>query len=404
MLGPMSSIASANLPSAERFHAIDALRALAMFLGVVLHSSLGFMHEESEFTPRMDRSRCIAFDLEVYGVHAFRMQLFFVVAGFFTGLLLARRTPGEFAIGRLKRVGLPLLAGSLIIVPLTRWPLVLGRGGDAELKSLYGGAGHLWFLIYLGIFSAAAWALAVLVRRWRLDVSPAMNKLADCAASHWAVPLLAIPTVLLNMLMSGWFIDTPWKWMPHYSTLAYYGFFFVVGVAVQRRGVVSDMGRSWKWQLPVAILVLFPAMVVVGSKVPATAVLVGERTLEQRASIIGAAAVQALFTWGMIVGLFGLFTRLCAVSRAWVRWLADSSYWVYLWHLPAVYWLQFLLADKAIPGMSAGPLEACIKFSAILTAVLSLTLGTYAVLVRPTWLESVVGGGGKGAKVNRRSA
>ena len=120
--------------------------------------------------------------------------------------------------------------------------------------------------------------------------------------------------------------------------------------------------------------------------------------MQQQAGIVVAATIQALFTWGMILGLFGLFVSICAKNRAWVRWLADSSYWVYLLHLPTVYWLQYVMADAAVPGMSPGPLEACVKFAAILATVTAFTLGTYALLVRPTALERVVGGGGKGAR------
>ena len=87
--------------SAERLHALDALRALAMFLGVVLHAALGFMTFDVPFTPVMDASRSVVFDIIVFFTHAFRMQAFFVVAGYFAALLLARRPPGPFLWGEL---------------------------------------------------------------------------------------------------------------------------------------------------------------------------------------------------------------------------------------------------------------------------------------------------------------
>ena len=44
------------------------------------------------------------------------------------------------------------------------------------------------------------------------------------------------------------------------------------------------------------------------------------------------------------IGLVGLFERLLRAPRPWVRWLADSSYWIYIIHLPVVTFLTFYLA------------------------------------------------------------
>ena len=57
-----------------------------------------------------------------------------------------------------------------------------------------------------------------------------------------------------------------------------------------------------------------------------------------RTVFYGAAA--ALFS----VGLVGLFERVLRAPQPWVRWLADSSYWIYIMHLPVVAFLTFYLA------------------------------------------------------------
>ena len=56
----------------------------------------------------------------------------------------------------------------------------------------------------------------------------------------------------------------------------------------------------------------------------------------------GAAFLQALTCWGFVLGLIGLFQRTASRPRPWVRLVSDSSYWVYLMHLPLVFVLQAL--------------------------------------------------------------
>ena len=51
-------------------------------------------------------------------------------------------------------------------------------------------------------------------------------------------------------------------------------------------------------------------------------------------------ASAALFSLARV----GLFEWLLQVPRQWIRWLADSSYWIYIMHLPVVAFLTFYLA------------------------------------------------------------
>lgn len=383
----------------ERYHAVDALRALAMFLGVVLHAALGYMVQSNPFTPRMDPSRSAAFDVGVSLIHGFRMQLFFLVAGVFTAMLLSRRSLGAFAFGRLRRIGQPLGAGALIIVPLVAIPFFLAIPPEYLPKDwwrgLWGGPGHLWFLVYLLAFSAAACALVVVGRWTGPGLRRGLDALGACAASPWGLLLMLVPTVLLTRLMSSWVIETPLGWTLTHPSLAYYAFFFLVGCGVQSSGATMRLGSSWKWVLPLTAVVFAPLMLSADNWAPAARPIV---SAEDQWRVTGAAAVQGLYAWGMIYGLFGLFGTLTSgrpEGRPWVRWLADSSYWVYLVHLPAVYWLQLWWSRVNVPGMEHGAAEAFVKFGAMMAAVTAFCLITYAVIVRPTFLEAIVGGGNK---------
>lgn len=385
-------------PPIDRLHALDALRALAMFLGVVLHAALCFMTFDIPFTPRMDSSRSGIFNIVVFTIHAFRMQAFFLVAGYFAALLLSRRTPGTFLRNRALRIGLPLVVGSVTIVPLTILPFLLAHDvpiTPATLPTLVRAPAHLWFLIYLCVFCIAAAVYAAVLER--APHGPGNGGLlARVAASTWAVPLMILPTVVLNLTMPSWSIDTPWGWLPRPTSLAYYGLFFATGYALHRAGSVGRVGRSWRWMLPLTLLVLVPAFLYFAGSAPVAFEYGGwSNFLTTRAAVLPTVIAQAAVTWGMVCSLLGLFMHCCSNPRPWVRWCADSSYWVYLLHLPIVYFLNLWLASWTIPGIPAGPLTAIIKFLLILSATVALCLITYALFVRPTPLERIIGGSGK---------
>ena len=73
--------------SIPRFHGLDALRACAMMLGLVLHAAW-LMNPAALNIPTIDASAVRGMGFVWYAIHTFRMQTFFVLAGFFACLLI----------------------------------------------------------------------------------------------------------------------------------------------------------------------------------------------------------------------------------------------------------------------------------------------------------------------------
>ncbi len=101
-----------------RLSDLDALRAVAMLLGIVLHGALSFF---PSFWIVTDRQQNPAFGILVSAIHGFRMPLFFVMSGFFSAMLLSRRGRASLVKHRFFRVFLPLLVGMFTITPATTW-------------------------------------------------------------------------------------------------------------------------------------------------------------------------------------------------------------------------------------------------------------------------------------------
>ncbi len=111
-----SSSLTAEDPAFARRSDLDALRAVAMLLGIVLHGSMSFFQMAWVVA---DRRQNPAFSIVFSAIHGFRMPVFFVMSGFFSAMLLHRRGRGALVKHRFRRVFLPLLLGMVTIVPAT---------------------------------------------------------------------------------------------------------------------------------------------------------------------------------------------------------------------------------------------------------------------------------------------
>lgn len=397
---PAAAVApTISTASLERFHALDGVRAGAMLLGISIHAVVSFMVNAPVDWPVRDVRRNIGFDVLAGFLHSFRMPLFFVVAGFFAHLLLQRRGAMGFVRHRLVRIGLPLVLGLATVVPLIEAVSVYAAAKAGRLPAPSDGLAaavehfrsgeffrtlntvHLWFLYYLLAFYGIALALVALGRRLSLDrwfaaCDAAMRQLV---ASPWKALALAVPTALALCPMQSPSFDNPVSFAYQPRLLLAYGIFFGFGWWLHRQPeLLAELRVGAGRQLLVGVLLAFPLYLVLALQ-----------HIEAR----GAAAAwvkpammsaHALSTWLTVLGALGLALRYLGQPRPFVRYLADSSYWLYLIHPPLVIGLQLQLASVELP--------AGIKFLAIHLLAIPLMLLSYQVFVRETPIGRVLNG------------
>ena len=169
-----SAAPAADLPSSgERLHALDAVRGFALLLGIVFHGTGSFLDAPEHMWFIVDHSPSTTLTLLFYVLHIFRMATFFFIAGFFARLMFHRRGERGFVRDRLRRIGLPLLAGWPVLIVLLSacviWGAWVMNGGkmpsqpppDPNAPPLAFPLTHLWFLYLLLWF----YAITLLVRR-----------------------------------------------------------------------------------------------------------------------------------------------------------------------------------------------------------------------------------------------
>jgi len=369
----------------ERLHALDSLRAVMMLLGLVLHSAINYaVVDVGAAWPFKDRqSTNPLFDLLVGYIHAFRMPVFFVVAGFFGALLFYEKSPQAMLKNRLARVLYPFLAFVLLLWPLVVFAFTFSgaaaggaaspwAAGLAPFSSLWSfvpsDTMHLWFLYYLVFYSFAGWALGALLRRAPITSTWIKRVFAALLGPPLLRPLFfALPTFSLLYLM-----DTPWAektggfWPAWKPLLLYFSFYLFGWLLYSARDRVPRMARyAWAWTAVATAAFLLKGPPGTGSA-PA------------------AMALNAVGVWAFVFGLTGLFVRYGSAYSARMRWVSDASYWFYLVHLPLAAFFPGLLVGTGLP--------AFVKFCLVLGAVTLCCWMSYAYLIRSSTIGYFLNG------------
>ena len=222
---------------------------------------------------------------------------------------------------------------------------------------------HLWFL----------WFLCWLVVGFLVAVT-GLKLLRIRSLPQWLVGtpvylLLVIPmTVLFQWPMSGWGTapgfgpDTSVGLLPIPHVLGYYAVFYGFGaVLYASTGAIDRVSRFWWIWLILAIALLVPGLPL-GWMEPDSVRWVESESGRRALSAI----IQSTYPWLMSLGLIGLFRTVLARERAWVSYLSDSSYWLYIAHLPIILLGQMALAQTELP---------------LIVKMLVLTLGTTGLLL-----------------------
>ncbi len=154
MEGPESHLAQEK-NSSKRWHDLDALRGFAMLLGIVLHAAMSFLG--GVWSVNDVRAGSEFFWWLVLGIHGFRMQLFFLLSGFFTSMIWQKRGLNQLVWHRFKRIFLPLLLCFVTIIPLMNW--VSEEAAKSEYEKTQN-VDDIWTPIFSGSVNGVANAIS----------------------------------------------------------------------------------------------------------------------------------------------------------------------------------------------------------------------------------------------------
>ncbi len=367
-----------------RFHYMDNLRALAMLSGVLFHAALAYSPLMRPFYPLADRAQSNYVDLGIWLLHMFRMPLFFLVAGFFAAMLLCKRGMGGMILNRLRRIALPLV----IFCPLALW--AMGYSTSQAVVSVQNpspvlvliqqfsqmanppqppppGTAHLWFLYYLLFLYALVWAIKSLelgkIGNFVRDLNPAWQL--------GVLPLLLVPA--LASVTAPY--PAPESLFPQFWAFGFYGPFFAFGYLMFGHEVLIERFRRFAPGLLLGSFALYGVFWYLFKRhVP---------TMEDPSATVLLATTEAYISVWMTCVCLVAGRSLLNRSNRLLRYLSDSSYWVYIVHLPLLFFIQYRLMDMELPWGT--------KFTISVVATFAICLLSYHVLVRRTVIGKLLG-------------
>jgi hypothetical protein len=375
----------------HRFHGLDAVRAAALLLGVVLHTAVGFFPDNNPTLAARHLADPLPFVLGFHYIHIFRMASFFLIAGFFGRLLLERRGAGGFIRNRLERILLPLVLGWPVFYPMiafvTIWQARVRGAAEvslwyATLSAFTSGKvfragfplGDFWFLYYLLLMYALVLCLRWMFGRWSAAV---FKKVIE---SWWGTIGIAIPlTAVLYRMPRSLGLRTPYGLTIDQSVaLAYFIFFLIGWFLFQQPELLGILERRSLRYATFGIAVgTWPLALLArtaghgGGRLPA---------IEELSNNAAYSLAMVLMTFGFI----GIFLRWMPAPHPKIRYLSDSAYWIYLAHYPLVRALQV--------GLSPWHVPSSIKIPLIVLSSLAILLLSYHFLVRFSWVGAMLSG------------
>nr|WP_101834493.1 glucans biosynthesis protein MdoC [Frankia canadensis] len=349
------------------YYHLDGLRGTFMLVGVFVHvSTLGH-----------DR----VFHGIAFASGLFRMQGFFLISGFLSAMLVGKYGAARTVRRRFAAVGTPLVCTFVLFNPPTLWmtynfhndpnisfqDFLRGRTIPHPEGELHWPL-HLWFLISLLCYVLCTPpAVMLLTRLVRLP----LYQRATVSRS----PAMAV--IVLGVLA---------------FTIVLHGFRRAVAEPVLGTGAVGEIARMTLQHLPFYCLGLLlyldrrrllahfqrpaPILLVASGLV----VLAGNRGwIAQAGYGTGQVLSETVFSTALVSALLALGARLVPGPRAWVSYLADSAYTVYLFHFFWIYivanllgldtslaWPQMLLVTALVIGITLAIHQFVIARSAFL--------------------------------------
>ncbi|WP_291778591.1 acyltransferase family protein [Cecembia sp.] len=370
----------------ERLHSLDSLRAIMMLLGLVLHAAItyGSINYGGLWSLKDSNTTHISNDFIVFFIHYFRMPTFFLVSGFFGAMLFYERSPMKMLKNRVERIVLPFVVFLILLWPFIYFSfeysgLIFGGNLDAkgvvlanfsEFKTwIPTWTFHLWFLYYLAMITFVTVLLALVLKR-----IPRLGSYFSKSFS-WLIqqPVLRILiftgiTVLTYFMMGTAWLGDPFSFIPKLNTFIFYGSFYSIGWVLFKSKHLLDAFKKYDWLNLILGIILFSIY------------FYNRFTFGYEAEIF----MKSIIVWLLIFGFTGLFIRYGSKHSARMRYLSDSSYWVYLVHLPFTAFIPGLLADWPIPST--------LKFLVVLISTTIICYVSYHYLVRATFIGAFLNG------------
>ena len=359
---------------------IDYLRNFANISRCFIHASVPYMVTVAPIWP-VDDNGSWFFDFMTFEVHLFVMELFYVISGFFFAKELFNRSTKKVLQNRFKRIVIPFILGVIIFVPiilsyfhLSKLPAEQALGFEYLKESYIEGwkmgldnffpTGHLWFLYYLIFF----YAIGIILKNRILRLEfKSLSKI---------MMLGIVISITCMAFMKRWIVDNPITLMPEIPSLIHYLMFFLSGMFLFKSKDMLNQTKAFAKR-----------NILIGCIIGLLAII--PQPFFENTNYIYYDFIQAfaliscnISIYFLVFGIWGTFGNLKLKNSKSIRYLTDSSYWVYLSNMPIVMLIQISLVNV--------PISIYLKFIISFFGALLLSILSYEYMVRYTFIGAIL--------------
>lgn len=362
-------------PPVKRLHHLDAARALLLLLGLPFHVATKAIFESEPAAIAFQTSPVIGAYASI--THVFRMFAFFMLAGYFAGMMRERKGGAGWIRERARRLGLPLLASlaTLGVVQFQLQDLLLHKASPHFL-GLPIALDHLWFLIVLLAFCLTY----VAIPAGRLIPGERLKR---------ALILDGPDSLLLLLALAAWGLVRyaaeqvpPIPDAPSETLLWQQYLFHAAGFAL---GALAWHGRIGEQIFALRKPVILPAIaILLACYIPLDPLIrpaLGKEIYPDLAGTLTLRALELPLAYLMALALFRLLSVLVRAPSRLITFFVDGALAIYLFHLV---WAMLVL-----PHARTLPLSPEAQWLVATLGVVLLSIASYLV-VRTTNITSIL--------------
>jgi glucans biosynthesis protein C len=317
----------------QREFGLDWLRVCAFGLLILYHSGMAYV--SWPWTVK-DTQHSQALETAMLFLNRWRLPLIFLISGAGVSFSLRRRSLGQFAGERLRRLALPFLFAMLVILPPQTYIVWLANGAHISYAEFYPHVfrqgqhpHHMWFVAYILVFSLAGIPLFATLRS-----GPGQRALATFVHGLERWPLL-LYLLTVPMLCVGLFLEPHWPvtlmlindWANFCNGLLY----FLLGFLIASERRFLDLVTRRRLELLIVGLTCAAAHFVA----IATGFMDGwpnnARALFQ-AGVAGVVLPTGLLTMSIVLAVLGFARAYVQRGGPWLRYANEAVYPFYIVH------------------------------------------------------------------------
>ncbi len=360
-----------------RRYDLDWLRTIAIFILLFFHTGMWFNPWEWHVK---NNELSESFRYWMIWSHFWRMPLLLFISGAGTYMAFGKRSVKAFAGERFKRLFVPVVFGMFVVVPpqiyfehikeyTGYWDFYKTVFNFVPYPEGSFSWHHLWFVVYLLLYSLAAIPLLRFLR------SEKAGQFKDKLFNWFSTPagILLIPAVFIfitQVILRPYFPDEEHN-LTDLGFMVFYGCFFLFGILMySNQKIWSAIGASRIYLLVAALLILIPFYGTYFHFREFYQLPWEERTVEIIFDVTG-----IFLSWFTVITVIAFGQHYLNRPHPWLAKINEGLYPFYILHQTVIIWIGYYICQLEW-SISA-------KFWSISFLTLISCVGFYLLFIRP---------------------